>query len=75
MWKSKSIRAIMSCRLERVEMDENPNQLIIKQKSSVKYKDTLFRTLFREKDRAIELCNAVAGTDYSNDVSVIMCDM
>ena len=41
-------------------MEPGSNQKAIKQKSDPKYKDTLFRTLFREKDRAIELCNAVA---------------
>ena len=50
------------------------SQTAMKQKSSRKYKDTLFRTLFREKERAVELCNAVAGTDYPSDAPVILCD-
>ena len=45
-----------------------------KQKSDPKFKDTLFRTLFGEKERAIELCNAVAGTNYTRDASVVLCD-
>ena len=34
------------------------------QQSSHAYKDTLFRTLFREQSRALELCNAITGTDH-----------
>ena len=56
-------------------MRSDSNQIAIKQKSDLKYKDTLFRTLFREKDRAIELCNAVAGTNYPKDASVVVCDL
>ena len=46
--------------------DENKNHEH-KDKSETKYKDTLFRTLFREKNRAIELVNAVEGTNYPLD--------
>ena len=56
-------------------MKTEAEQTAIKQKSDPKYKDTLFRTLFRDKERAIELCNAVAGTNYTKDASVIMCDL
>lgn len=34
------------------------------------YKDTVFRKLFHDEKRAIELCNAVAGTNYPDDVPV-----
>ena len=57
------------------KMEISTEQLPIKQKSSHKYKDTLFRTLFSEKSRAIELCNAVAGTNYGNDAAVTIYDM
>ena len=46
----------------------------VKLKSDPKYKDTLFRKLFSEKERAIELCNAVAGTNYTIEASVVLCD-
>lgn len=35
-----------------------------------KYKDSLFRVLFSEKDRLIELYNAIFDTDYTEDDSV-----
>jgi len=47
----------------------------IKEKSAVQYRDTLIRTLFKEKGRAIELCNAVTNSDYSDDVDVQLCDL
>ena len=45
------------------------------QRSDAKYKDTVLRTLFRDKERAIELCNAVAGTNYQPDANVVICDL
>lgn len=30
------------------------------------YKDTLFRMLFREKQKLLELYNAINNTDYTN---------
>ena len=56
-------------------MMETNTESPIKQKSTHKYKDTLFRTLFSEKSRAIELCNAVAGTNYGKDAAVTIHDM
>ena len=47
----------------------------IKEKSAVQYRDTLIRKLFKEKKRAIELCNAVTNSDYSNNVDVQLCDL
>ena len=38
------------------------------QKSSTTYKDTFFKALFSESDRAIELVNALEGTNYPKDV-------
>ncbi|MCI5593159.1 MAG: hypothetical protein SOT05_09510 [Anaerovoracaceae bacterium] len=35
-----------------------------------KYKDSVFRVLFSEKDRLIELYNAIFDTDYTEDDSV-----
>ena len=35
-----------------------------------KYKDSVFRVLFSEKDRLIELYNAIFGTDYTENDSV-----
>ena len=56
-------------------MNGDTNKNFIKQKSGHIYKDTLFRTLFREKNRAIELCNAVTGTNYPEDVPITMYNM
>ena len=47
----------------------------IKEKSAVQYRDTLIRTLFKEKERAVELCNAVTESNYSEDVEVQLCDL
>jgi len=38
--------------------------LAVAQRSDRKFKDTFFRTLFHEEERALELCNAVDSTDY-----------
>ena len=46
-----------------------------KQKSTNVVKDTLFRTLFSEKERAIELCNALEGTNYPPDADAMICDL
>ena len=35
-----------------------------------KYKDSVFRMLFSEKDKLIELYNAIFDTDYTEDYSV-----
>ena len=35
-----------------------------------KYKDSVFRILFSEKDKLIELYNAIFDTDYTDDESV-----
>ena len=43
---------------------ENQNTNDTRQKSGNDVKDTLFRKLFSEKERAIELCNALEGTNY-----------
>ena len=56
---------------KRNEPNEPSTELMkIKQKSDPKFKDTLFRTLFGEKERAIEFCNAVAGTNYTRDAAI-----
>ena len=44
----------------------------LKQRSSPSYRDTLFRTLFSDEERAIELCNAVAGTSFPPGTPVTM---
>jgi hypothetical protein len=43
---------------------ENDNPQIIGEKSDKKYKDTFFRSLFCDKERALELFNAIEGTDF-----------
>jgi len=43
------------------------------QKSNRKYNDTLFRVLFHDEERAIELCNAVIGTSYPKGTPVTIC--
>jgi hypothetical protein len=46
-----------------------------KGKASKQYRDTVFRTLFHDKKRAIELCNAVVGTAYPDDTPVELCSL
>ena len=45
------------------------------QKSETQYRDTFIRKLFEEKERVIELCNAVTDSNYSLDTRVIVCDL
>jgi len=47
----------------------------VKEKSAMQYRDTLIRKLFKEKNRAIELCNAVTGSNHGKDVEVQLCDL
>jgi len=44
-------------------------------KSDIKYRNTLIRTLFQDRKRAIELCNAVTGSNYPEDTNVQICDL
>jgi len=37
---------------------------VVEQRSDRKFKDTFFRTLFHNEERALELCNAIEGTNY-----------
>ena len=46
-----------------------------KQKSEATYKDTLLRKIYREKAHAIELCNALEGTAYTNNAKVKFCGL
>jgi len=46
-----------------------------KQKSEAQYGDTLIKALFRDEKRAIELCNAVTGSNYSEDTNVQLCEL
>ena len=45
-------------------MESNSKPITAEQKSNREFKDTFFRTLFHEEDRALELCNAVEGTNF-----------
>ena len=46
-----------------------------KQKSDTKYSDTFIRALFQDKKRAIELCNAVTGSNYAIHTEVMLCNL
>ena len=46
-----------------------------KQKSGSSVNDTVFRKLFSEKERAIELCNALEGTSYPPDADAVICSL
>jgi hypothetical protein len=46
-----------------------------KDKSGLKYKDTLMRMLFKDPERAVELVNAITGSNYTEDNHVVMCDL
>ena len=56
-------------------MEKNLKGMAAKQSSSPSYRDTLFRTLFSDEERAIELCNAVAGTSFPPGTPVTMCGL
>ena len=47
----------------------------VKQKSKNTEKDSFFRKLFGEKERAIELVNAVEGTSYPLDADAKICNL
>ena len=52
------------------------NQLLERtQKSTPQHADKLFRKLFHDPKRAIELCNAVVGTDYAEDTKLKLCSL
>jgi len=46
------------------------NEDTTQQKSGKVYKDTFFRKLLRDKGRAIEVCNALEGTNYPQNAKV-----
>jgi len=46
-----------------------------KQKSDTKYRDNILRKLCRDETRAIEVCNAVTGLDYSAKAKVRLYDL
>ena len=46
-----------------------------KEKSKKQYRDTVIRTLFKDKSRAIELCNALTGSNYTDDIDIQLCDL
>ena len=50
-------------------MDEIQKNTVVL-KSDGKYRDTVFRTLFHNEERAIELFNAIGGTDYPRGTPV-----
>lgn len=41
-------------------------------KANAKYKDTVFRTIFKEKRELLSLYNAVNGTDYENEDDLLI---
>jgi hypothetical protein len=57
---------------DQVDMMERNQARVLgePQATTRKYQDMLFRKLFGEKQRAIELCNAIVGTNYSVDSEV-----
>ena len=54
----------------RLEKAEEP-----KQKSNAKFKDTILRALCKKPKRAIELVNAVTGSNYPPTATVKICDL
>ena len=45
------------------------------QKSTTKFKDTLFRELYSDKQRAKELCEATTETIFPEDAEVLLCNL
>jgi len=54
---------------------ESRHETPIKQNSGATYKDTLFRSIFREERRAIELCNALEEKNYPYNSKVRVCNL
>jgi len=46
-----------------------------KSKSDIKYRNTFIRTLFQDEKRAIELCNAITGSNYPENTKIEICDL
>jgi len=44
-------------------------------KSTTKYKDSLFRALFKDEQRAKELCGAISGIEFPKDAHVQLCTL
>lgn len=65
----------MSSNKQNGIFSENAAEEKINDKSDREYKDSVIRLLFRDKKRAIELCNAVADKNYPMDAKVINCNM
>ena len=45
------------------------------QKSTAKFKDSLFRTLYSDEKRAKELCEATSGITFPEDSPVLLCNL
>ena len=56
-------------------MNKKTESLERTQKSTSQHADRLFRKLFHNEKRALELYNAVAGTNYTADVKVKLCTL
>lgn len=55
------------------EPTHGANTVSDKQKTTPWYKDTLFKFFFSEEPQIIELCNAVAETNYQKDTKIEFC--
>lgn len=51
------------------------NKVRKQDKSKPQYRDNLMRKLFKDEGRAIELCNAITGSNYPLDTKVALCDL
>ena len=49
---------------EKLEALDMKNDQAKNQQSTPKYRDTVFRTLYRDEELALELCNAITGSNY-----------
>ena len=58
---------------ETVEM--KARKTVLPQKSTAKFKDSLFRTLYSDERRAKELCEATSGMTFSEDAPVLLCNL
>ena len=56
-------------------MQKDGQDVVSEQKVSREYKDKLLRAIFKDKRRALELCNAVTNSNYSKDTEVRICDL
>ena len=55
---------------EKIMLNNQAQNSAPKQKSNTQYRDNILRKLCQDESRAIEICNAVTGTNFQTDAKV-----